>query len=67
MVFDRDMLWVLEYWGLITLNQNERLLACYLLRSNAAHHGEAPITEENLASFFSDLRLIVFRNLKFPL
>jgi len=64
-VFDNDLLWVLEYWGLIDSNQHERLSICFTMRNNSAHPGEAPITEENLASFYSDLKSIVFDNPKF--
>jgi len=66
-VFDKDMLWVLEYCGLIDANQHERLSICFTMRNNSAHPGEAPITEENLASFYSDLKSIVFDNPKFKL
>ena len=66
-VFDNDMMWVLEYWGLIDANQHERLSFCFTMRNNSAHPGEAPITEENLASFYSDLKNIVFDNPKFKL
>jgi len=64
-VFDSDLLWVLEYWQLIDSNQHERLSICFTMRSNSAHPGEAPITEENLASFYSDLKAFVFDNSKF--
>ena len=64
-VFDTDLLWVLEYWGLIDANQHERLSICLTMRNNAAHPGEAPITDINLASAFSDLKNIVFDNPKF--
>ncbi len=40
-VFDTDLLWVLEYWGLIDGNQHERLQTCFTMRSNCAHPGEA--------------------------
>ncbi|MFW9886886.1 MAG: hypothetical protein ACFFER_01815 [Candidatus Thorarchaeota archaeon] len=66
-VFDTDLLWVLEYWELIDSNQHDRLSACFVMRNNAAHPGEAPITDENLISFLSDLRLIVFENSSFKL
>jgi hypothetical protein len=66
-VFDSDLLWVLEYWELIDSNQHERLSICFTMRSNSAHPGEAPITEENLASFYSDLKAFVFDNPKFKL
>jgi len=66
-VFDTDLLWVLEYWELIDANQHERLSICFTMRNNAAHPGEAPITDVNLASAFSDLKNIVFDNPKFKL
>jgi hypothetical protein len=66
-VFDNDLLWVLEYWQLVDANQHERLSICFTMRNNSAHPGEAPITEENLASFCSDLKTIVFDNPKFKL
>jgi hypothetical protein len=66
-VFDTDLLWVLEYWCLIDANQHDRLSICFTMRNNAAHPGEAPITEENLASAFSDLKNIIFDNPKFRL
>lgn len=64
-VFDTDLLWILEYWNLIDSNQHERLQTCFTMRSNCAHPGEAPITSENLASFYSDLKNMVFDNPKF--
>ncbi len=64
-IFDNDLLWVLEYWELIDSNQHERLSICFTMRNNAAHPGEALITEENLASFYSDLKTIIFDNPKF--
>lgn len=66
-VFDTDLLWVLEYWNLIDANQHERLSICFTMRCNAAHPGEAPITDLNLASVFSDLKRIIFDNPKFKL
>lgn len=66
-VFDTDLLWVLEYWGLIDSNQHNRLSACYVMRTNSAHPGKARISDENLVSFFSDLRVIIFDNLIFQL
>lgn len=43
----------------------ERPSICFMMRSNSAHLGEAPITEENLGSFYSDLKGLVFDNPKF--
>lgn len=65
-VFDTDLLWVLEYWGLIDSNEHDRLEICFTMRNNAAHPGEAPISPENLLSFYSDLKNMVFDNPKFP-
>lgn len=66
-VFDTDLLWILEYWGLIDANQHQRLSVCFLMRNNAAHPGKARITQINLASAFSDLKNIVFDNPQFKL
>lgn len=66
-VFDKELLWVLDYWELIDSNQHDRLSICFTMRNNSAHPGEAPITEENLASFYSDLKAFVFDNPKFKL
>ena len=66
-VFDNDLIWVLDYWGLIDSNQSSRLFVCFLMRNNAAHPGEAKITSENLASFYSDIKSIVFDNSNFSL
>ena len=52
---------------LIDSNQHARLFSCFELRNHSAHPGEAPITEYNLASFFSDLNQIIFKNAKFKL
>jgi len=66
-VFDTDLLWILEYWGLIDSNQHDRLGTCFTMRNNAAHPGDAVITDLNLASAFSDVKTIVFDNPKFKL
>ncbi len=65
--FDGDMLWVLEGMGLLESNQNTRLRACYEMRCQCSHPGEAPITEYNLLSFFSDIDQIIFKNPKFAI
>ena len=64
-VFDTTGLWVLEGLQIIDSNQHTRLRSCFELRCQCAHPGEAPVTEYNLLSFFSDLKEIVFRNPKF--
>jgi hypothetical protein len=66
-VFDNDLLWVLEYMGLIDSNQHDRLSLCFTMRNNCAHPGEAPLSVENLASFYSDIKNIIFDNPKFKL
>lgn len=63
-VFDNVILWILEGMQLIDNNQHTRLHSCFELRSQCSHPGEAPITEYNLLSFFSDINEIVFKNPK---
>ena len=64
-VFDTVILWVLEGMQLIDSNQHTRLKGCFDLRCQCAHPGDAPVTEFNLLSYFSDLNEIVLRNPKF--
>jgi len=64
-VFDTVILWVIEGMLLIDSNQHTRLKGCFDLRCQCAHPGDAPVTEYNLLSFFSDLSEIVLRNPKF--
>ena len=66
-VFDTQLLWIMEYWGLIDSNEHDRLEICFTMRNNSAHPGEAPISPENLLSFYSDLKNIIFDNPKFQL
>jgi len=66
-VFDTDLLWILEYWELLDSNEHDRLEICFTMRNNSAHPGEAPISPENLLSFYSDLKNIVFDNPKFQI
>lgn len=66
-VFDTDILWVIEGMQLIDSNQHTRLRSCFDLRCQCAHPGDAPVTEYNLLSFFSDINEIVLRNQKFQL
>jgi hypothetical protein len=66
-VFDNIILWVLEGMELIDGNQHTRLHSCFELRCQCSHPGEAPVTEYNLLSFFSDLNEIVFKNATFAL
>ena len=67
MVPDRNLLWVLEYLGLIDGMQHDRLSICLTMRDTCAHPGETIITDENLPSFFSDIETLIFSNAKFSL
>lgn len=66
-VFDTTILWIIEGMGLIDSNQHTRLRSCFEMRCHSAHPGEAPITEYNLLSFFSDLQHIVLENPSFEI
>jgi len=66
-LFDSEILWIIEGMGLIDSNQHTRLKSCYDMRSQSAHPGDAPITDPNLLSFFSDINEIVFKNPKFQI
>lgn len=66
-VFDTVVLWIIEGMGLIDSNQHTRLRSCFDMRNQCAHPGEAPITEYNLMSFFSDIQKIVLENSTFTL
>jgi hypothetical protein len=61
-VFDRVVLWIIEGMGMIDSNQHTRLHSCFELRCHCGHPGQAPVTEYNLMSFYSDVNEIVFRN-----
>jgi hypothetical protein len=64
---DNDVLLVIEGMSLIDSNQHTRLRSCFDMRNQSAHPGEAPITEYNLASHFSDIDQILLSNPKFEL
>lgn len=66
-VFDTVILWILEGMELIDSNQHTRLRSCFDLRCQCAHPGNAPVTEYNLLSYFSDLKEIVLQNEKFKM
>jgi hypothetical protein len=66
-VFDNIVLWIIEGMGLTDSNQHTRLKSCFEMRCQCAHPGEAPITEYNLMSFFSDIQNIVLENPAFTL
>jgi len=61
-VFDTVVLWIIEGMGMIDSNQHTRLKSCFDMRCQYAHPGEAPVTEYNLMSFFSDINEIVLQN-----
>jgi hypothetical protein len=66
-VFDNIVLWIIEGMQLIDSNQHTRLKSCFDMRCQCAHPGEAPITDWNLLSFFSDLNEIIFKDIKFKI
>jgi len=66
-IFDSNILWILEGMQLVDSNQHTRLRSCFDLRCQCSHPGEAPVTEYNLLSFFSDINEILFKNPKFAL
>lgn len=66
-VFDSTVLWVIEGMGLIDSNQHTRLRGCFEMRCHCAHPGDAPITEYNLMSLFSDIQQIILENPRFEL
>ena len=66
-VFDSIVLWVIEGMGMIDSNEHTRLRSCFEMRCHCGHPGEAPITEYNLMSLFSDLNEIIFKNPMFKL
>lgn len=66
-VFDTTILWIIEGMNLIDSNQHTRLSGCFEMRCQCAHPGEAPVTEYNLMSFFSDIQRIVLENSDFRL
>lgn len=66
-VFDTVILWIIEGMLLIDSNQHTRLKGCFDLRCQCAHPGDAPVTEFNLLSYFSDLNEIILRNTNFQI
>lgn len=66
-VFDSDILQVIEAMELIDDNEKVRLQSCFDMRCHSGHPGEAPITEINVVSCFSDIVEIVLSNPKFSL
>lgn len=64
---DQDLLWTLEFLGVIDGNEHERLGICLTTRDTSAHPGDAKLSDENLLSFFSDIDKMIFSNPKFRL
>lgn len=64
-IFDSDLLWLIEGLELVDSNEHERLVHCFKLRNQSAHPGDAPLTEYNVASVFSDITNIILNNEKF--
>jgi len=64
-VFDTVILWIIEGMALVDSNQHTRLRSCFDMRCQCAHPGDAPVTQYNLLSYFSDLNEIIFKNDKF--
>lgn len=67
MVFDSDILWILEGMEMIDSNQRKRLSSCFDMRCHSSHPGEAPITKYNVLSCFSDIIEIILANPTFSL
>jgi len=63
-VFETNVLWIIEAMGLIDNNQHTRPGSCFDMRNQSAHPGDAPMTEYNLLSFYSDINEILLRNPK---
>lgn len=66
-VFDSDLLLIIEGMGLIDVNQGTRLASCFEMRCHSGHPGNAPITPYNTLSFFSDIIEIILSNPTFKL
>lgn len=64
---DGNLLWVLEYCEIIDSNQHKRLEGCSIFRNTSAHPNSTKITRDNVKSFYSDLKNLVFENPKFGL
>lgn len=67
MVFDSDVLLVLEGMGMIDTNQRARLHSCFEMRCHSGHPGDAPITKYNVLALFSDIIEVVFTNPQFSI
>lgn len=66
-VLDNDLLWVLEFLGVLDGNEHEKLAICFTLRNTCAHPGDTSPSPENVISFFSDINQHIFQNTKLSL
>lgn len=66
-VFDRDILQIIEGMQLIDSNERTRLASCFDMRCHSGHPGDAPITKYNVLSCFSDIVEIILANPKFSI
>ena len=64
---DRVTMFALKHEGLVTANQYKKLDKCLLTRNLAAHPGETKTNPEDLASFYRNLKDLVFDNSKFEM
>lgn len=64
---DRVTTFALKHGGLVTSNQHKKLDKCLLERNLAAHPGEIKTNPEDLASFYRNLKDLVFDNSKFEM
>jgi hypothetical protein len=64
-VSDTDLLWVLEFLQIIDGNENDKLGICLQMRNMSAHPGDATMSFENVKSFFSDIKNVIFDNENF--
>ena len=65
MVFDADLIVVIEGMELIDGNRADRLRVCFQYRNQSAHPGDALIEEPHLVAFFTDINSIVLQNPNF--
>jgi hypothetical protein len=65
MVFDTDLIIVLEGMGLIDGTQAQRLETCFEYRCHSAHPGDAPIGDPHVVAFFHDIVEMVLANPRF--
>ena len=67
MIFDNDLIIVLEGMGLIDGDQAQRLAICFQYRNHSAHPGKAPIEDPHVITFFTDINSIILQNPNFAI